>query len=145
MSWMNRQVPAALVIPISSVAANAGTEKVLFELRNSIEIVGARFVGDREIKTDNDSGFTLAILNEGTSGTLGRTVASRVANTVAATFAATQSIELTPSDATWTDSQTATRRATEVDAGEVLSWKESTIGTGTARSNGQLIIEYVII
>ena len=145
MSGMNRQTPQALVFPISSVAANATAEKCLLELRNSIEIVAARFTPDTAIVTDTDSGFLFAILNEGTAGTLGRTVASYLGNTIAATLAATQSIELGLSTATWTDSHTATRRATEIEAGEVLSWKEGTVGTGTARSNGFLTIEYVIL
>ncbi len=145
MSWMNRQHPVPLVIPISSVAADAETEKALFELGNDIEIVAARFTNEDAIVTDTDGGFTFALINEGTAGTLGRTVASYVATTAAATFGATQSISLSVSTATWTDSGSATRRATEVEEGEVLAWKETTIGTGTARSDGHLTIEYIIL
>lgn len=137
MSWMNRQVPGVLTFPISSVAANAETEKCLVELSKDIQIVSARFTNDTAMATDSTSGFVLALINEGTAGTLGQTVASFNGDTVSdLALAATQSVELSLSTATG---------ATEIDAGEVLAWKETTIGTGTARSNGYVTIEYVIV
>lgn len=146
MSWMNRQLPQQWHIPISSCAANAEQELMLGEATtNRIRIVAVSFTNKTAIVTDTDSGFRFDLMNAGTSGTLGRTVASFLANTAAATLAATQSIALTLSTATWTDSQTATRKNTEIEAGEVLVWKESTVGTGTARSDGVVNIESIIL
>lgn len=135
MSWMNRQVPGILTFAVSSVAANAETEKALFEFSNDVQIIAARFTNDTEIKTSTAAGFNFALVNEGTAGTLGTTVAYS-SNTVGATLGATQSIDFTMSTVSG---------ATELDAGEVLAWKETTVGTGTARSNGYVTIEYVII
>ncbi len=137
MSWMNRQLPLYITSRISSVAADAEQEVMLFEsATNNIEILSARFTPDSNIVTDNDSAFGFYLVNEGTSGTLNTTVASFTATTTAATFSATQSIALTLSTASG---------ATEIEAGEVLTWKETTIGTGTARANGVVTIEAVIL
>ncbi len=137
MSWMNKQVPGQFRWSISSVAANAGQEVMLgATAANKIRIVSACFTPATAMVTDTDSGFALYLMNQGTVGTLGQTVASKVFTTAAATAAASVPISLTlASDA---DDQV-------LSASDVLTYKETTIGTGTARANGVLTVEYIIL
>lgn len=135
MSWRNRQFPGILSLPIGSVAANAEQERSILELENNdIEIISARFVPDTAIVTSTAAGFTFQLVNKGTSGTAAGTVASYTGNTVAGTLALKQGVAMTLAAGMET-----------ISAGEVLTWKETTLGTGTARYNVNVIIEYVIL
>lgn len=133
----NQQWPLMYSRYIGSCAANAEQELALGGFpSNKIRILRAAFVPDTDIETDTNSGFAFHILNKGTVGTLNTTIATYTAGTVAATLSRYKRMALTNSTAT---------SAMVVDDGQLLTWKETTIGTGTARANGQVQIEYVLI
>lgn len=137
MSWMNRQLPGQFRVRIGSCAANAEQELMLGECTtNNIRIMAAVFTGESSIITSTAAAFGAYLVNQGTSGTLNTTVANYGGTLVGATLAATQSISLTLSTVSG---------ATQIDSGEVLTWKETTVGTGTARSNGAITVEYIIL
>ena len=128
---MNLQDPRRETIRISSVAANQGQEVcAMCAPNNSVRIVRVRYIPDSQIITSAAAGFVLALVNAGTAGAGATTVASDTFNT-AATYPAKVPISLTLSS------------SVDVSEGEVLIWKESTVGTGTARANGAVVIEYI--
>jgi hypothetical protein len=128
---MNRQDPRRETIRISSVAANQGQEVcAVCAPSNAVRIVRVRYIPDTQIVTSAAAGFVLALVNVGTAGASATTVASGTFNT-AATYPAKVPISL------------ALSSNRDVSAGEVLTWKESTVGTGTARANGAVVIEYI--
>ena len=132
----NRQWPLRYTRYVGSVADNAEQELALGGLPNNRhQILRAAFVPDTAIVTDTTSGFYFHILNKGTSGTVNTTIATYTATTAAGTLAAYKRIELTNSTAT---------DAMVVAEGELLTWKEATLGTGTARANGEVQIEYIL-
>lgn len=132
----NRQWPQMYTRYIASCAANAAQELALGGFPNNrAEIVRAVFVPDTDIVTDTDSGFYFYLLNKGTSGTLNGTIATYTATTAAATLGKYKLIELTNS---------TTSGDMVIESDEVLTWKEGTLGTGTARANGNVQIEYIL-
>jgi len=133
MSWMNAGNPIAITKAISSVAANAEQEKMVGTFSQDVRIIAAYLIPDTAMVTDTDSGYALDLAVHDTGGTLATTVATYTATTAAGTNPATVRVPLT----------VITSQST-VTAGKVLTYKERTIGTGTARSNGQLVVEYTI-
>jgi hypothetical protein len=132
----NRQWPLSVSRYIGSCAADAEQELALGGWPNNrSQLLRATFFPDTAIVTDTTSGFALHLLNKGTSGTANTTIATYTATTAAATLGAYKPISLTFSTATG---------YTVVDEDEVLTWKETTLGTGTARANGQLHIEHTL-
>jgi lysozyme family protein len=131
MGWMNRQDPYSISVPISSVAANAEQEVPVACFSNDIRILQAYFVQATAIVTDTTSGFAMQLRAHDTGGTLSGTLATYTATTAAATVAATVPITLS-----------ATTTST-LPAGHMLTYAETTIGTGTARANGVLNVEYI--
>jgi hypothetical protein len=132
MSWMNRQDPYALRVAITSVAANAGQEVLIGEFTNDIEITGAYLTGATAIVSASGAGFLLSLMKNSTAGVRNGTLATYSISTAAAeTIGATQSAYLTPTT------------VPTMDKGEVLVYVESTVGTGTARASGTLVVEYI--
>lgn len=131
MSWMNAGDPGIVMKTISSVAAAAEQEKMVAAFSHDVRIIAARFIPETAMITDTTSGFAFDLAVHDTGGTLASTVATYTATTAAATLPATVPVALTVIGSQST-----------VTAGYVLTWKERTIGTGTARANGELVVEY---
>lgn len=131
MSWLNAGAPNRLAVRITSCAANAQQELMLGAFGADVRVIACRFVPDTAMVTDSDSGYALDLVTHDTGGTLSTTVATYTATTAAGTCPATVPVSLT-----------VTGSRSTVPAGYVLGWKERTIGTGTARANGVVVIEY---
>ena len=137
MSWANDQLPVSFTRFVTSCAANAEQELALGGFpANKVRLVRVSFFPDTAIETDTTSGFKFYVLNKGTSGTANTTIATYTATTVGATLAAYKAIELTFSTASG---------AQHVSEDQYLTWKETTLGTGTARANGFVQVEYTIL
>lgn len=130
----NRQWPLSYTRHISSCAANAGQEIALGGWTNNrAQLLRVTFFPDTDIVTDTDSGFYFYLLNKGTSGTANTTIATYTATTAAATLGKYKPISLS-----------LTSSLSSVSEDEMLTWKEATLGTGTARANGIVHIEYTL-
>lgn len=137
MSWANEQFPLSISRYVTSCAANAGQELALGGFAgNSARLVRVAFYPDSDIETDTTSGFAFHLLNQGTAGTANTTIATYTATTAAATLGKFKPIVLTFSTASG---------AQDVTEDQGLTWKETTIGTGTARANGNVVVEYTLV
>lgn len=130
----NRQWPLSYTRYITSCAANAGQELALGGFPNNrAQIVRVSFFPDTDIVTGTAAGFYFYVLNKGTSGTANTTIATYTATTAAATLAKYKAIDIP-----------LTSSLSSVDEDESLTWKEATLGTGTARANGFVLVEYTL-
>lgn len=130
----NRQWPLSYTRYITSCAANAGQELALGGFPNNrAQLLRVSFFPDTDIETDTDSGFYFYVLNKGTSGTANTTIATYNSGTAAATLSKYKAIDVP-----------ITGSLSSVDEGEYLTWKEATLGTGTARANGFVLVEYTL-
>lgn len=130
----NRQWPLSYTRYITSCAANAGQELALGGFPNNrAQIVRVSFFPDTDIVTGTAAGFYFHVLNKGTSGTANTTIATYTATTAAATLAKYKAIDIP-----------LTSSLSSVDEDESLTWKEATLGTGTARANGFVLVEYTL-
>lgn len=130
----NRQWPLSYTRYITSCAANAGQELALGGFPNNrAQIVRVSFFPDTDIVTGTAAGFYFHVLNKGTSGTANTTIATYTATTAAATLAKYKAIDIP-----------LTSSLSSVDEDEYLTWKEATLGTGTARANGFVLVEYTL-
>jgi hypothetical protein len=137
MSWANEQFPLSLSRYVGSCAANAEQEIALGRFpNNGARLLRVAFYPDGDIETDTTSGFAFHLLNKGTAGTVNTTIATYTATTAAATLSKYKELALTFSTASGAQS---------VTEDQYLTWKETTIGTGTARANGVVRVEYTLV
>jgi hypothetical protein len=121
-------------------AAGAGTTVAITKFpTNKIRIVGASITVDTAVVTDTDSGFRFSLVNGGTcaAGAIGTgtvRMATFLGDSVAATTAAGSTLPLTIQTASTAD---------VLAAAQQLQFVVNTVGTGTATSHGNVMVEYI--